>query len=300
MALDNKTISHLCSKYSQSLIGSYFNNINLTMPQCQSAIGYTLTMKKTTLFSLLFLVATTFFAQTTSGSIKFAITEKIDPSRMKIVTISSGGGEGDAPPPMPTTMDDERSMTFGGGFAKFENRKPRMMSMSMNSDGGGAVSKTEKKEEIKMKMPFEARTFFNMNNKSKIQMLIIRDETQGKEEAFFTETPFITPENIEYTDKTKEIAGFKCKKAIIKNKDEKVTLWYTLDIPYTFSPIEKYTPKEGFVLEIESDDASYKAIKYDNSPVKAEDLIMPGGAKKVTKEEFDAKRKEAMAKFRPF
>jgi GLPGLI family protein len=259
------------------------------------------TMKKTTLFLFLVFVGVQTFAQTTSGAIKYAITEKIDPSRMKIVTVTSGGeGSGETPPPMPTTMDDERTLTFGGGFAKLSNRKPRMMSMNITSDGSGNISKSEKKEEIKMKMPFESRTFYNMNKTSKIQMLIIRDDEKGTEEAFFTEFPAIIIENVEYSDKTKDIAGFKCKKAIIKNKDEKVTIWYTTDIPYTFSPIEKYTLKEGFVLEIVSDDASYKALSFDGAPVKSEELIMPGGAKKVTKEEFDAKRKEAMAKFKPF
>jgi GLPGLI family protein len=174
------------------------------------------------------------------------------------------------------------------------------MNINMNSDGAGNVTKTEKKEEIKMKMPFESRTFYNMNKTSKIQMLILSDDEKGTQEAFFTETPAIVPDNVEYSEKTKEIVGFKCKKAIIKNNDEKVTVWYTTDIPYTFSPIEKYTLKEGFVLEIVSDDASYKALSFDNAPVKSEELIMPGGAKKVTKEELDAKRKEAMAKFKPF
>jgi GLPGLI family protein len=258
-------------------------------------------MKKTTLFLLLVIAAIQAFAQTTSGAIKYAITEKIDPSRMKIVTVTSGGeGIGEAPPPMPTTMDDERTLTFGGGFAKLSTRKPRMMTMNMTSDGGGSVSKTEKKEELKMKMPLESRTFYNMNKTSKIQMLTIRNEEKGTEEAFFTEIPATVPENVEYSDKTKDIAGFKCKKAIIKNKDEKVTVWFTTDIPYTFSPIEKYTLKEGFVLEIVSDDASYKALSFDGAPVKSEELIMPGGAKKVTKEELEAKRKEAMAKFKPF
>jgi GLPGLI family protein len=257
-------------------------------------------MKKTAVFLFLVFVAAQVFAQTTSGAIKYAITEKIDPSRMKVVTITNGGGEGDAPPPMPMTMDDERTLTFGGGFAKLSNRKPQMMNINMNSDGAGNVTKTETKEEIKMKMPFESRTFYNMNKTSKIQMMMIRNEEKGTEEAFFTETPAIILDNVEYTKKTKVIAGFKCKKAIVKNKDEKVTIWYTTDIPYTFSPIEKYTLKEGFVLEIVSDDASYKALSFDNAPVKSEELIMPGGAKKVSDEEFKAKRKAALANFKPF
>jgi GLPGLI family protein len=259
-------------------------------------------MKKVTALLFLGFVAMQMFAQTTSGAIKYAIVEKIDPSRMKISTITrGGGGEGDAPlPPMPTTIDDERVLTFGGGFAKLSNRKPRMMSMNFSGNGDGGMTKTEKKEEIKMKMPFESRTFYNMNKTSKIQMLILKDEEKGTEEGFFSETPATIVENVEYSDKTKDIAGFKCKKAIIKNKDEKVTVWYTTDIPYTFSPIEKYTLKEGFVLEIVSDDASYKALSFDSAPVKSEELIMPGGAKKVTQEELDTKRKEAMAKFRPF
>jgi GLPGLI family protein len=43
---------------------------------------------------------------------------------------------------------------------------------------------------------------------------------------------------IEYKDETKKIAGYDCKKALIKNKDEKgeesvSTVWYTEQIPYT-------------------------------------------------------------------
>ncbi len=240
------------------------------------------------------------FAQTTSGTITYNHSEKIDPSRMKIVTVTSGGGEGEAPP-LPMTMDDEKTLIFGGGFAKFNGGGgPRMMKMSMEWNGSGESEKKEKKEEVKMKAPFESRTFFNMNKRSKIQMLTIKDEAKGTEDAVFTETPFSTPDNIEYSERTKEIAGFKCKKATFKDKNGKVTIWYTLDIPYNFSPIEKYTPKEGFVLEIESDDASYKATKYENTPIKPEELIMPGGAKKVSEEEYSAKRKEALANFKPF
>jgi GLPGLI family protein len=43
---------------------------------------------------------------------------------------------------------------------------------------------------------------------------------------------------IEYKDETKKIAGYDCKKALIKNKDEKgeetvTTVWYTEQLPYT-------------------------------------------------------------------
>ena len=244
-------------------------------------------------FSALYLCALK--AQTTSGSIVYSHSEKIDPSKMKVITINRGGGD-DVAHPLPTTVDDERTLIFGGGFGKFKgNRGSGLVKISM--DGAG---RKENREEMKIKMPFDSRTFFNMNKGTKIQLLTIRDEEKGTEEAFFTETPSISPENMEYSEKTKEIAGFKCKKATIKEKDGKVTLWYTLDIPYTFSPVEKYTPKEGFVLELEADDVYYKAEKFENTPVKAEDLILPGGAQKVTKEVYDAKRKEAMEKFRPF
>jgi GLPGLI family protein len=254
-------------------------------------------MKKTAVFLFLVFVAAQVFAQTTSGKIIFDHSEKIDASRMKVVTITSGNGEGEMPP-LPTTIDDERTLIFGGGFAKFEGGGgPRMMRMNMDMSNG---EKKEEKSEMKIKAPFESRTFFNLNKKSKIQLLTIKDEAKGTEEAVFTETPFTTPDNIEYTEKTKEIAGFKCKKAVLKEKEGKVTIWYTTDIPYNFSPVEKYTPKEGFVLSIESDEVSYRARKYDNSPIKAEELIMPGGAKKVSDEEFKAKRKAALANFKPF
>jgi GLPGLI family protein len=257
-------------------------------------------MKKIALFLLLVFIAMQSFAQTSSGKIVYAHSEKFDPSRMKMVTITSGGGsEADAPPP-PPTIDDERTLIFGGGFAKYESKQGGATMIKMNMEIGSGGSKEEKKEEIKMKSPFESRTFFNMNKKSKIQMLIVKDESKGTEEAVFTETPFATPEGIEYTNKTKKISGFECKKAILKAKEGKVTIWYTTEIPYTFSPVEKYTPKEGFVLEIESDDVSYKATKYENTPVKAEELIMPGGAKKVTQDEFNQKRKEALENFKPF
>lgn len=252
-------------------------------------------MKKKLIHFASALYCCTLFSQTTSGTIVFSHTEKVDPSRMKVITINRGGGD-DVTHAMPSTIDDERTLVFGGGFGKFKGGRGSGM-VRINFDGGG---RKENKEEIKFKAPFESRTFFNMNKGSKIQLLTIKDEEKGTEEAIFTETPFETPENIDYSNKTKEIVGFKCKKATIKDKDGKITIWYTNDIPYTFSPVEKYTPKEGFVLELEGDDVYYKAMKYENNPVTADDLILPGGARKVSKEDFDKRRREAMEKFRPF
>lgn len=256
-------------------------------------------MKKVSLIISFLSFTISNFAQTTSGTVTYDRTEKIDPSRMKVVTIVNGSGTEDVPPPMPTTFDDEMEITFGGGFAKVADRGPRMMNINIDSRGGH-TEKKEHKEEITFKAPFKSRTFYNMNNKSKISMFIVSDEAKGTEEAYFMESPFVTPEKIEYTGKTKKIAGFECKKAIIKEKDSKVVIWYTTEIPYTFSPVEKYTPKQGFVLAIEGDELSYKATKYESKPVKVEELIMPGGAKKLTKEAFEQKRKEVMEAFRPF
>lgn len=239
-------------------------------------------------------------ADLTSGTITFSHIEKIDPSRMKVITV--GNGPGDEDRQLPTTINDERELIFAAGFAKFKSQGGRMImrTVSAGSGGGGQSNiEGEREETHEIKLPFESGTFFDMNKKAKISLFINRPE--GKpEEAFYYETPFLTPENFEIGKKTKKILGYTCKKATVKKKDETVTVWFTDEIDFTFSPIAEYTPPAGFVLEIESADESFKAEKLDvKTPVPTADLLIPGGAKKVSKEEFEKKRREAMDSFRP-
>lgn len=253
---------------------------------------------------LLLFTATIGFAQKpvadlTSGTLTFSHIEKIDPSRMKVITV--GNGPGDEAPALPPTINDERELIFAAGFAKFKSQGGRMIMRTVETGpgGGGQNGGEEREQTHEIKLPFQSGTFFDMNKKAKISLFTHSPE--GKpEEAFYYETPFSTPENFEIGKKTKKILGYTCKKATVKKKDETVTIWFTDEIDFTFSPIAEYTPPAGFVLQIEGADESYKAEKLDTTTlVPTADLLIPGGAKKVTKEEFEKKRREAMDSFRP-
>lgn len=116
----------------------------------------------------------------------------------------------------------------------------------------------------------------------KMAMKVGEEEIEKKEE----KEPKIT-----YLDETKEIAGYKCKKAIITTGEsgESITVYYTEEIPVT-----QYNTQikgiKGYPLEYETNQSGLKVLISAKS-VKKEDVsdskfLVPDDYKEVTKEEL--------------
>ncbi len=104
---------------------------------------------------------------------------------------------------------------------------------------------------------------------------------------------------LKLSDKTKKIAGYNCKKATVTVRNEEYTVWYTQDLPFSYSPINGLLPDgNGVVLSAEGSRRSFTATKVDFKPVTATDITIPANAEKVTEDQLRDMRREAMQKFR--
>lgn len=116
---------------------------------------------------------------------------------------------------------------------------------------------------------------------------------------FYAEEDFATPKDVKLTDKTKKVAGYNCKKATVTLRDETYTVWYTQELPFSYSPIKGLLPEgNGVVLSAESDRRSFSAKKVDLKPVAATDIALPANAEKVSEDQLRDMRRDAMQKFR--
>jgi GLPGLI family protein len=115
---------------------------------------------------------------------------------------------------------------------------------------------------------------------------------------YFAEEAYAPAKEPKLAEKTKKIAGFLCKKATVTIRNEEYTVWYTQDLPFSYSPINGLLPDgNGVVLSAEGSRRSFTATKVDFKPVTA-DLSLPANAEKVSEDQLRDMRREAMQKFR--
>lgn len=285
---------------------------------------------KQTAFSLLIaglLVSTFALAQTppTSGKITYEGMRRVDPSQMRMVIngqeVRPGSpGAPEAPEGMPDVMSFTQKLVFAGTMAKEERDRPQNMVRRMaGGDGPGAGGGAPR--EMRLRPPFEQTTFLDLANRQRIDVLTIKQDSLST--TYRTERPMPTPENWQPSDKTKKIAGYLCHKATATaslgrqrmgrqagagdapapeqnrtGKAETYTVWYTTDLPFTYSPVAALTPERGVVLQIESDNESFKATSVSTEAVAESAIQPPAGAKVVSSDQMNEIRRKVMADFR--
>ncbi len=72
-------------------------------------------------------------------------------------------------------------------------------------------------------------------------------------------------------------------------------MWFTTELPFTYSPARDVTPPTGVVLRLESATEQYVATRLDSKPVP--DLRPAPDARAVSTEELTEIRKKAQADF---
>jgi hypothetical protein len=175
----------------------------------------------------------------------------------------NGGGQGQAPPQGPPPG--------GGGNGGGGGRGMR------GGFGGGAA-------------------YVDLTGKKYLQVFTKPDDST---KTFYAEEEFSAPKDVKLTDKTKKVAGYNCKKATVTLRDETYTVWYTQELPFSYSPINGLLPEaNGVVLSAESDKRSFSAKKVDLKPVAATEIALPANAEKVTQDQLRDMRRDAMQKFR--
>lgn len=286
-------------------------------------------MKQTTfsLFLAGLLISTFALAQTppASGKITYEGMRRIDPSQMRMVINGQevrpgSSGAPDAPEGMPEVMSFTQKLVFSGTMAREERDRPqnRMVRRTVGGDGPGNQSGAPR--ETRLTPPFEQTTYLDLANRQRIHVMTIKKDSVST--TYRTGRPMPTPQNWQPSDKTRKIAGYLCHKATatarigrrmvgVRSGDvpasattpapgeaETFTVWYTTDLPFTYSPVAALTPERGVVLQIESDNESFKATSISTEAVAESTVQPPADAIVVSSDEMDLVRRKAMADFR--
>lgn len=108
-------------------------------------------------------------------------------------------------------------------------------------------------------------------------------------------------DNIEYTDETKEILGYQCKKTILKrvtingdgDENEQIfTIWYTKDKGLKGGPTSNINVP-GLILNMKSKSLEYKATAVEFISIDQSSFDVPAGYKKVSSQQLSDLQEEA-------
>ena len=238
-------------------------------------------------------------AQTMTGRLSYEAIVKVDLSQMKININGQELKPGDPnfPADIPDTRTFEIKTTFAGNNAKEEREGGggAMVRVSMGGPGGGGPDRMP--QTTRIEPPFSEKTYLDLAGQKIITVLTVGKDADAS--VYRAETPFKKPSGWQESDQTKKIAGYVCHKAIVPYKNENYMVWYTTDLPLTYSPIRDLTPEKGVVLAVESSKEAYKVTKVDlKATVSEQDVTPSANAKVVSADELKDIRQKAMANFR--
>ncbi|MCK8492993.1 GLPGLI family protein [Spirosoma sp. RP8] len=265
---------------------------------------------KTYLITLLttgWLAALSATAQTTqsgspiSGKITYEGMRRIDRSQMRMVVNGQevrpgSAGAPEAPEGMPEVISFTQKLVFAGTMAKEERDRPQNMMFRQNRGGDNADNAGGPPRGMRMSPPFEQNTYLDLANRKRIDVMTVKRDSTSQ--IYRSEKPMPTASDWQTSDKTKKIAGFTCHKATATHRKETYTIWYTTDLPFTYSPVADLTPPAGVVLQIESDNQSFKATGISKEAIDAVAVEPPASAKVISAEEMEQVRRKSMADFR--
>lgn len=237
--------------------------------------------------------------------------QKVDLSQMRVVI---NGQEvrpdrADAPVEIPETRSFSQQFIFSGNYGKEEQDRNggggitiQQVARDVESGGpggpppGGSGGSEGRGNRNFSGRPFERNVYFDLATQKTIEVVSIKKDSVTK--VYQTELPSKKVTGWQETDKTKKIAGYLCKKATVPFRNLSYTVWYTTELPFTYSPIPGLTPEKGVVLQIESDNEAFKATKVAEQSVNESEVMPPKSAQVVTPDELNTIRQKAMADFR--
>jgi hypothetical protein len=217
---------------------------------------------------------------------------RIDPSQIKIVingnTVKPGSPDA---PPIPDVRTFSQKLIFSGNFAREIQEAPAMMIRRLEGTPGEMPNGPTQR----IAAPFTESRYLDLTQKKVIRVLEVKKDSVNS--IYLAEDPFPMTNNWKETNKTRKVAGYTCQKATCHWKGEEYTIWYTTELPFTYSPITALMPAQGVVLLVESNNQSFKAsgVAFSNIP---ETEVKPTlNAHKVSGQELDKLRDKAMADF---
>ncbi|QHW00826.1 GLPGLI family protein [Spirosoma endbachense] len=239
-------------------------------------------------------LAQTATANQWSGQITYEVVRKVDLNSTRIIINGEQVKPGDPnfPADVPDTRTFSQKLLVSGNFAKINRDEEGMVVRTMVGFGGGGGAP----QTTNLGRPFEEQVFLDLNGQKTITMLTIGKDKDAK--SYRAEMPLQRASDWQLTDQTKKIAGFACRKATVPFRKETYTVWFTTELPFTYSPIQELTPEAGTVLLIESSREQFRATKVSASAVDAKEVQPITTAETVTAAQLADLRQKATADFR--
>ncbi|GAA4052520.1 hypothetical protein GCM10022409_44270 [Hymenobacter glaciei] len=228
-----------------------------------------------------------------SGQIQFEVTKRIDPSQIRVVVNGQvvKPGSPDFPADIPETRTTSMSLAFAGSYAREKRESGALRTMTTAVNGGGGIPQT-----TVLKAPFEEITYVDLAGRAVATVLTVsKDNTTT---TYRTDAPFVAPSGWILSSQTRKIAGYTCHKATVPYQKDTYTVWYTTDLPFTYSPVRELMPEKGVVLQLEGEKEQYQATKVDLKAVAETEVRPAGTAQLVTAAELKDLRAKAQADFR--
>ena len=225
-----------------------------------------------------------------SGHNSYEVFLKIEPSQLRMVINGEPVKPGD--PNFPTDIPDSRTFgqkaLFSGNYVKEVMDDQNTIVSRISADGGPAKT-------TNLGRPFDEYKLVNQVGQKIISFLTMK----GPEaKTYQSENAIERISGWQMSDQTKKIAGYQCKKATVKFKNEPYTVWFTEELPASYSPIHELTPEKGVVLLIEGSREQFKASKVQPRAVNAKEVEPLQGAQSVSQAELKDLREKALADFR--
>lgn len=244
-------------------------------------------------------------AQTQSGKITYEVMQKVDVSQMRVVINGQEVRPGSVDAPtmdIPESRSFAQYFIFSGHYGKEEQDRTtggitiRQFTQEGGPGPGGQPQPDGPGNRNFSGRPFERQVFLDMATPKMVEVLTVKKDSTTRQ--YQTEIPLKRVSGWQESGKTKKIAGYSCQKATVPFRNVTYTVWYTTQLPFTYSPIASLTPEKGVVLQIESDNEAFKATRIDDLPVKQSDVTPPQTAQFVTPDELNTIRQKAMADLR--
>jgi hypothetical protein len=248
-----------------------------------------------------------------SGEIRYEVTRRIDLSQVRMNINGQEVRPGSTLPngqtlDIPQTTTYSQTLVFANSFGMEKRDAPGGMMRTMTFGGGGPEGQGGQPRgdrgadgqgfrERRIRQPFDNLTYIDMGAQNQIVVLGIKKDSVTTD-YYRSDTPIVRDSTWKEESKTKKIEGYKCQKATANLKNTPYTIWYTTELPFTYSPVASLTPDKGVVLQIESDQEAYKATKLEGKPIDEATLRPNPKAKLVSKKQMEEVRRKEMASFR--
>ena len=105
--------------------------------------------------------------------------------------------------------------------------------------------------------------------------------------------------NWELTQETKEIGGYTCYKATLKNvgnKKKVLNAWYAPAISVSYGPLQ-FVGLPGLILQLEKNTVVFTAKKIVLNPIEGVEIEEPKKVKRITQEEYKKLMKKSFPEF---